>query len=278
MISNEQLTQFIQHDAEKIAGWFYPADMLTFAMLDGIQEQLRVAGSLCEVGVYEGKSAVLLSRFLRAGEKLTGFDLFPDDMLDKAQRNVREFGRSDGVQLVRQDAAALDPAGLSAFIGDGVRLLHIDAGHEYHEVLHQLALFAPFVRPAGCIIMDDYQDREFPGIEAAVLDFCEWDRPRRFVPFFAGGNKMYLCEAHHAATYQRLLLNYDQVRDKSRVTRVRDFTILVGFSKLPVPAAHCLEEIAKLEFPRPYGTDLRGMGREAARFSQVTFGSGKAGA
>lgn len=278
MISPELLNRFVQQDAPKIEGWFYPADMLSFAMLDGIQEQLRVAGSLCEVGVYEGKSAVLLSLLQRPGEMLYGFDLFPGDMLDKAQRNLRSFGKPAATRLLRQDAAALGTEGLAPILGEGLRFLHIDAGHEYHEVLHQLALFTAFVRPGGCIAMDDYHDREFPGIEAAVLDFCEWHRPRRFVPFFAGGNKMYLCEAHNASTYQRMLLGYEQVKDKSRITRVRDFTILVGFSKLPVPAARCLEDIAKLEFPRPYDADLQSLGSSASRFSQVTFGSGKSAA
>ena len=60
--------------------------------------------------------------------------------------------------------------------------------------------------------MAAYQDREFPGIEAAVLDFCEIDRPRRFVPFFSGGNKMYLCEKNMASLYQNSLLKFEPNR------------------------------------------------------------------
>ncbi len=56
--------------------------------------------------------------------------------------------------------------------------------------------------------MDDYQDTEFPGIEATVLDFSEIDRPRRFVSFFSGGNKMYLCEKNMASLYQKSLLKF----------------------------------------------------------------------
>ena len=63
----------------------------------------------------------------------------------------------------------------------------------------------------------------------------------RFVPVRAGGNKMYLCEAHRATTYQKALLGTDMLKKQSRLTRARDFTILVGFSKLPVPADKCLE-------------------------------------
>ena len=76
-----------------------------------------------------------------------------------------------------------------------LRFLHIDAGHEYHlRVLEQLELFTPLLSDHGIIAMDDYQDREFPGIEAAVLDFAERDGPRRFVPFFSGRKQnKFLC-------------------------------------------------------------------------------------
>lgn len=153
-------------------------------------------------------------------------------------------------------------------------MLHIDAGHEYHEVLQQMLLFAPFVRPGGIIIMDDYQDREFPGIEAAVLDFSEIDRPRRFVPFFAGGNKMYLCETNKALDYQKALLGTDALKPHCRVTRVRDFTILVGFSKLPVDVDICLRSLKSGAFPLTYSADQEQLRSEARLFQQTRFGSG----
>ena len=86
----------------------------------------------------------------------------------------------------------------------------------------------------GIISMDDYQDREFPGVEAAVLDFADRDRPRRFVPFLAGGNKMYLCASQYASHLQTLLMSRQNFIDASRLTRVRDFNILIMRSKLPV--------------------------------------------
>ena len=71
----------------------------------------------------------------------------------------------------------------------------------------------------GIVAMDDYQDREFPGIEAAVLDFAERDRPRRFVPFLTG-NKMFLCFSPLVAVYQRNLLQPANFKDVCRLTRV----------------------------------------------------------
>ncbi len=191
--------------------------------------------------------------------------------------NLTLFGNPKNVKLIASDTSCLNFNSVSEDLMSGVRILHIDAGHEYHEVVHQLALFAPFVKLGGCIIMDDYQDREFPGIEAAVLDFCDKDRPRRFVPFFAGGNKIYLCEKQYASIYQKLMLREEIIGNQARVTVVRDFLILVGFSKLPVAADICLKSIEQFEFPLRYDDDEVALSRKAAKFGQFTFGSGVIG-
>jgi len=278
MIVSEKIGQYLNVDSGKIDGWFYPMDMAACCLLNEVQRSMGLAGSICEVGVWHGKSLVLFSHFLGEGERLLGYDLFPDDLKEKAWANVQKFGDPRSVQLHAGDTSKLTFERLKQELPEGLRLLHIDAGHEYHEVLHQLALFAPFVKDGGCIIMDDYQDREFPGIEAAVLDFAERDRPRRFVPFLAGGNKMYICERGHAGRYQKALLAMDPIKDGSRVTRVRDFTVLVGFSKLAMPAAACLKIIEDLEFPCPYVVDEAAAAERAARFDQLKFGYGVPGA
>jgi hypothetical protein len=116
--------------------------------------------------------------------------------------------------------------------------------------MHQLALFSPYIKLGGVIILDDYHDREFPGIEAAVYDFAEIDRPRRFVPFLMGANKVYLCENHMASEYQKDLLKHDVFANTSRTTRIRDFTVLIGFSKTPMNSIACTKEIEELTFPQ----------------------------
>ena len=131
-----------------------------------------------------------------------------------------------------------------------VRFLHIDAGHEYHEVIEQLDMFSPYLADAGVIAMDDYQDREFPGIEAATLDFSSRDRPRRFVPFLAGGNKMFLCASWLSGVFQKHLLERPNFVDKCRLTRVRDFNVLVLRSKLPVASSLISQQIDRTMFPQ----------------------------
>jgi len=202
----DDVIQFIESTSKLIDGWFFPPDMICFYAIDKMQKEFNITGSLCEVGVYKGKSIILLSFLARPEEIVTGFDLFPENLLQDCIFNISKFGRIEFVNLIKRNTSECSVGNLRSDLKSSLRILHIDAGHEYHEVMHQLVTFTPFLNQGGVIIMDDYQDREFPGIEAAVLDFCEIDRPRRFVPFMTGGNKIYLCENENYFHFQKNFL------------------------------------------------------------------------
>ena len=270
----ERTKAFIGETHSKIEGWFFPLDQLAFFELLAVQNQIQAGGDIVEVGVYHGKSLVLLSLLKNQDEQLIGFDLFDADHEERTRDNLNNFGSSEQVSLVRGYTSEIAQADLNAMLPSPLRFLHIDAGHEYHEVLEQLHLFSPYVADRGIIAMDDNQDREFPGIEAAVLDFVELDRPRRFVPFLAGGNKLFLCFSPMATAFQKILLDRPNFRDTCRLTRVRDFNILIMRSKLPVTSENIVNQLDRLSFPQRFD-DNASLNRKSGRFSQLTFGSGE---
>jgi hypothetical protein len=249
MLTTDKFKNFLSTDSKKIDGWFFDRDIISFYLLLNLQKHIGIKGDICEIGVWHGKSLTLLSLMRNEGERLFGYDLFIGDLSEKTRSNVSNFGDFSLTELIEGDSSEYTKEMLDVKHTTPIKFLHIDAGHEYHEVLQQLVQFTPYMHSSGIIAMDDYQDREFPGIEAAVLDFSEFDRPRRFVPFFAGSNKMFLCEKQFVKTYQQLLLNSDILKNSCRVTRVRDFTILVGFSKLPLPYEKCIEAVNLANFP-----------------------------
>jgi hypothetical protein len=269
------IQEFIDGRHNELEGWFFGADQLAFFELCALQERSQISGDLCEVGVFKGKSLVLLSLLKRDSERLLGFDLFVEDHLEATQQNLLAFNAEKNVDLYQGLTSDISMDILDERIDHPLRFLHIDAGHEYHEVLEQLAIFTPYLDDHAIIAMDDYQDREFPGIEAAVLDFAEQNRPRRFVPFFAGGNKMFLCNAYTAASFQKSLLTAPNLKDKCRLTRVRDFNILIMRSKLPVSSENICAQLEAMNFPRR-STDGLSLNKQSALFSQLTFGSGSA--
>lgn len=269
-----KVQKFISEDQVRINGWFFPLDQLAFFELFLLQESLNISGDIAEIGVYQGKSLVMLSILKSAHEKLLGFDLFEGDTEAIAQSNLKNYGSTHKVRLEQGLTSDLDESSLSGLLPSPLRFLHIDAGHEYHEVLAQLHLFAPFMADTGIIAMDDYQDREFPGIEAAVLDFADIDRPRRCIPFLSSSNKLFLCFTPVATAFQKMLINRPDFRDASRLSRVRDFNVLIMRSKLPVESDAITAQLERSHFPRRAENELL-LNQKAARFSQLSYGSGE---
>ena len=121
--------------------------------------------------------------------------------------------------------------------------------------------------------MDDFQDRDFPGVSGATFDFCDKFHPRRFVPFLAGGNKMYLCESSCATLYQRSIAESVEFRDKCRVTKIKDYTVLITPSKLPIDSNRAIELLEAENFPL-YEGRTENLEKSAVKYSQIRFGAG----
>ena len=258
--------------SNEIDGWFYPLDMMLIVILDILQKAFNVLGDLCEVGVYDGESLVLFGMLARDNETLLAMDAYPDDYLESARRAVTQFCPWPlSVKFIEGDTALYTATTLRDLFPSKARFLHIDAGHEYHEVLHSLYLLAPHVHPDGIIIMDDYQDREFPGVAAAVLDFCENSQPRQFIPFVSGGNKMYLCSPGIAHRYQTSLICQEAFRDKMRLSRIRDSLVLVAASREPMRSDAILKLMEQDVVEYATEADIQELSRVAKRNAQQTI-------
>jgi cephalosporin hydroxylase len=269
--TQEQINAYLKTDHQEIKGWFYPLDMVLFCFADQLQKQAGIRGDIFELGVHHGKSLVLLSLLSRRDEMLYAMDLYREDFLQQTQNNMERFGQHQDagtVEYIVGDSSAMTIDELMQRIQRPLRLLHIDAGHEYHEVLQSLYLLAPFVSSQGIIIMDDYHDREFPGIDAAIYDFARMREPRRFVPFLCGGNKLYLCAPALARQYQHAVLVQPNMQDKCRISRVDDYFVLISHSKLPMNNEH-IERILDAQLvPYEYDFNNRVLQREAELYGQ----------
>ena len=272
MDKQQCMIEYINGRSSEIPGWFYPLDMTLIVVLDGLQKSFHVPGDICEVDVYKGKSLVLFGMVARDNETLYALDAYPEDYLEAAQQAMSLFCPWPmSVKFVKGDTSQYTTDQLRELFPSKVRFLHVDAGHEYHEVLHTLYLLAPHVHAEGIIIMDDYQDREFPGVAAAVLDFCRHTEPRQFVPFLSGGNKMYLCSPGVAQRYQTGLIGQDGFRDCMRLSRIRDNVVLVAASREPMRS----DAIATLMQQDVVGyasaLDIGALGSVAKRNAQLTI-------
>jgi len=163
-----------------VPGWFHPADVRVFLELDRLQAESEFAGDLLEIGVYKGKSAILLGYFVRPGERLIVCDLFGTEPgTDREQRendewyagleqahfeqNYRRFHPSLPTVLVCS-SAALGSQGL----GRTFRFIHVDGSHQYEVVKQDIATVKDLLRDGGIVSFDDYRTMHAPGVAAAV--------------------------------------------------------------------------------------------------------------
>lgn len=232
--------RFINEIAPQVEGWFYPLDMMLFGVIEAFHRSISATGNIAEIGVWKGKSLTLLSLLKRPTEHLYAMDLFCDDLLELSQASINKFVpdlHKQNISFVKGNTADYSTEQLRQLFKQKLRLLHIDAGHEYHEVLHTLSLTAPFVEDYGIIVMDDYLDREFPGVHSATLDYCYETSKGRWVPFLVGGNKMYLANPVYAKQFQLYLCQEAYFKDSFRLSRIKDSSVLISGSKLPMSSA-----------------------------------------
>jgi hypothetical protein len=235
---------YVSHVMRSVPGWFYDQDVSCFLAIDHLQVSRRANGALVEVGVYCGKSLGLMSTFRRTGEKLYAVDLYKTQgSLERAKDTVqRAVGGLDDVAFITANSLEISPAKLRAMIPQEVRFLHIDAGHEYDEALSDLKIFGAITSPDAVIAVDDYFDRDFPGVCAATLEFM---RESEFMPFLSGLMKLYLCRADRLEDYVRGALALPVFQQNVRIARFKDRPMVIAFS--PKPLLH-QENMDRLDF------------------------------
>jgi hypothetical protein len=285
MLSHEDATyvsrtteSFINEISYQIDGWFYPLDMMLFGVIEAFHRSISATGDLAEIGVWKGKSLTLLSLLKSPTEHLYAMDLFCDDLLEQSQACLTKFvpdSQRQNISFVKGNTADYSTAQLRQLFRHKLRLLHIDAGHEYHEVLHTLSLTAPFVEDHGIIVMDDYLDREFPGVHSATLDYCYETSKGRWVPFLVGGNKIYLANPVYATQFQLYLCQEVYFKDSFRLSRIKDTAVLISGSKLPMSSTVILSLLKSQLHSVLTEQELAELQQKAASYSQNALASAK---
>src|SRR5688572_12330628 len=80
---------------DSIQGWFYPEDVRLFQTLNELQGKDDVSGDLLEIGVYHGKSSILMGYFPRKDENLVVCDLFEQSARTVANRAEARYWYSN---------------------------------------------------------------------------------------------------------------------------------------------------------------------------------------
>jgi hypothetical protein len=167
----------------EVPGWFAPLDQALFGWCLDWQSSQGISGDLVELGVYKGKSAILLGSYLRDEETLIACDLFgrPASETDIGP-GASQFYRD---RLCRQDFETnyrsffdslprIVEGPSSAILGHvepgSSRFVHIDAAHRFSNVLQDVASARTMLCNDGIVVLDDYRTAHTPGVAAAVWE------------------------------------------------------------------------------------------------------------
>jgi hypothetical protein len=131
----------------------------------------NLQGDTLEIGVWKGKSLALLSLLTKNG-KVIGIDPLE---FDQQKEELNYFH-----QRIFKEALIIEAYSEIAVrdvlqVTGSLKLLHIDGGHEFRNVILDFLLYSPLVLPGGFIVFDDYGDDQFsPQVRPSVhmlIDF-----------------------------------------------------------------------------------------------------------
>jgi hypothetical protein len=197
MLRLETAARYVR-GCEQIPGFFYLADIMLFDFILAHQLDTGVPGEMLEIGVYRGKSAILMGCGLRPDERLIACDLF-DDVLSHEDLGAKHRKTYSGLEVAefyrnwdhyhsrqRLDVRVCDSAELTEL--PPLRFTHIDGCHNHQCVRRDIKLAAKNAGPRGVISLDDYPMSEEPGVAAAISEAVG---AGELFPFCASDMKLY---------------------------------------------------------------------------------------
>jgi len=228
-------------DAKGIAGWFSSHDAFMFHVLLSMQSLDKVDGDLLEIGVFEGKSSVLLGRHLKKNEEFHACDIFSELTDSKNAEEIRlsypnlsrKIFESNMLQTLGHlpEIHQCPSSQLQSKLGNRkFRFIHIDGSHLYVHVKLDLDYAAEAIAiEKGIIAVDDFRTQHAIGVTAAV-----WEKiiAGRLTPFAITPAKIYLSKPNWTIDTEKLASALEELGIQSVIEEFLGFKVLrtIGLS------------------------------------------------
>lgn len=123
-----------------------------------------------EIGCYAGGSSCLMIQ--RENTNVFAIDLGSPIPKEIVTNNVNKFNvlqnKFNYIQGNSQFPKTIESL-KTLLNGNDIDILFIDGGHKYNDVINDFLLYENMVKIGGCIVFDDYNDKEFsPDVKIAV--------------------------------------------------------------------------------------------------------------
>jgi hypothetical protein len=201
-----------------IDGWLAPIDCAVIITSLCAQANAGVSGDIAEIGVWRGKSAILLSYFPSKNEAFYAVDVF--DFYRSAtghqtgsmpyadprifRENLATYGMPHSVKEIVCDSRDSDKL-IEKLGRQSIRFFHVDGGHSYQNLLADLNTVFSTIKERAIIAFDDFMQVDNPEVTEVIFDVFR-TCPCEIVPFAITGKKLYLCNRSDRDMYWRYLL------------------------------------------------------------------------
>lgn len=182
----------------RIHGEFTLDAALLFFAYGSVAAETVVRGSVLEVGVYQGLSAIAVAAMRGSRGRMLAIDTFGADTRDVDRSGAmsgderifranmaRYYEDLVGLRVIASDSRAVRASDL----GRDFSFCHIDGGHSAEETFHDLALASEILVGGGIVAVDDHFNPSFPGVAEGSVRFLV-ERPGTLVPLAIGHNKV----------------------------------------------------------------------------------------
>jgi predicted O-methyltransferase YrrM len=187
--------------SKSVEGWFLDEAAATWDCLLDFQRTSRLAGNLLEIGVWNGKSALLSVLHARADEIQLLVD--PRD-LTEAMANLRGVRADARIDIFQKPSRALFKHPEYRNMLSSFRWIHIDGKHSAQDVSIDLRLADELLNDNGVVVLDDFFHQGYPQVTQAVFQYL-FTNPNSFVLVLCGHRKGYLCRPLTVSKYAQYL-------------------------------------------------------------------------
>jgi hypothetical protein len=227
--SIRELTKYISKSHwETVDGWVSLGAFIALKLFADYQQNTKIKGAICEIGVYHGKFFIGMCGILNKSEKAIAIDIFEnknlnitrsgedDGDLNVFKRNLKTFNcLNDNIVIIHSDSMSLNSNDILEILdGDRIRLFSIDGCHSAPHTANDLNIAQETIASGGIIMIDDFYNPHLPGVAEGVHRFFNLSPIIKVKPFAYGDNKLYLTTHSHYQQYIDLINSFPFARVK----------------------------------------------------------------
>ncbi len=218
-LSNPELFQayICEGGRKSVQGWLLDGAATATALLSDFQQKLGIEGGMCEIGVHHGLFFIALSLLRSTKETSLAIDVFENQdlnidnsgcgdfeiMIDNLKKHI---GCLDKIEILKSDSTKVKPQDiLSRMNGQKVRIFSVDGCHTKEHTLSDLKLAQSVLSPGGIIILDDFYNPWWPGVDEAAHDLFNSFPELNLKAIGYGDNKLFLTTGDYYETYYQYM-------------------------------------------------------------------------